>query len=390
VDKAVAEMADLADRYGSTHFNFSNDVIDPAYLKSLSQAMLDSGRAFTWNTDLRAEKAYDAQACQLMARAGLNSVAIGFESGCQKTLDAMDKGKRVEIIAQVMENLHTAGVATQAMGIFGLPGESEADGEETVSFLEANAENISYYVMGLLMVLPGSRMHSDPASHGVSAISYDANPLKTPEPVWWSATRMSIESVNRLYDRLSRLEQIYAIDEYPYVGGLCTNHGFLYYTLGPDILIRLRQDEHAELSRFRRLLGLDGSPASVKKLTKLVPNLVLPHFLLSSRFALHHLVAESGDVHGVSGLVPTNETDFLLLPGYQQQTPVMVGRQEIKLLNRIDGRRSLKNVLKSVEKREMKRALSFIGFLVQNQVIEFILTVNPMHKKDGERLAKRH
>jgi hypothetical protein len=55
--------------------------------------------------------------------------------------------------------------------------------------------------MGLLMVLPGSRMHRHPDAHGVTAIRYDRNPLKTPEPVWWSDTRMSLASVKRLYAR---------------------------------------------------------------------------------------------------------------------------------------------------------------------------------------------
>jgi anaerobic magnesium-protoporphyrin IX monomethyl ester cyclase len=371
VDKAVAEMAGLADRYGSDHFNFSNDVIDPAYLKKLSQAMLDSGRTFSWNTDLRAEKAYDAPTCRLMARAGLKSVAIGFESGCQKTLDAMDKGKQVEIISQVLDNFYTAGVATQAMGIFGMPGESEADGEETVRFLEANAQNISYYVMGLLMVLPGSRMHNDPLAHGVSAISYGHTPLRTPEPIWQSATRMSVDSVNRLYERLSQLEQLYAIDEYPFVGGLCTNHGFLYYTLGPDILKRLRKDEQAELGRLQHLLGFDGSPVRVKNFAKLVPRQIFPHHKYRSCFALHRLCLETGEAHGAPALVPANDADYLLLPGYGRQMPVMVGGQEVKILNRINGRRTLRDVLKKVEKTEMKRALSFVWLLVQNQMIEF-------------------
>jgi anaerobic magnesium-protoporphyrin IX monomethyl ester cyclase len=245
VDKALAEMSLLMDQCGSNHFNFSNDVIDPSYLKKLSRAILAGGHHFLWNTDLRAEKAFDAKTCRLMAAAGLNSVAIGFESGSQKTLDAMDKGKRVETIAKVMKNFYTAGVATQAMGIFGMPGESEADGEKTVRFLEKHAQHISYYVLGLLMVLPGSRMHLEPRAHGLNAISYERNPLKTPEPVWWSDTRMSLESVNRLYARLNRLEQVYTIDEYPYVGGLSTNHAFLYYTTGPDILKRLSRHEHA-------------------------------------------------------------------------------------------------------------------------------------------------
>jgi radical SAM superfamily enzyme YgiQ (UPF0313 family) len=372
VEKAVAEMSLLADQYGSQHFNFSNDVVDPAYLKKLSRALLDSGRTFIWNTDLRAEKAFDAETCRLMADAGLKTVAIGFESGCQKTLDAMDKGKRVEITAEVMRNLYAAGVATQAMGIFGMPGESEADGQETVRFLEDNADAISYYVMGLLMVLPGSRMHSDPGAYGVTGISYDRNPLKTPEPVWWSDTRMPMESVNRLYTRLNHLEEIYAIDEYPYVGGLSTNHGFLYFTLGPDILKRLRRDERAILERYYHELGMDGSQPAAKSLKNLVPRRVLPSGIYRSRYMLQRLTADDRVMPGPSEHGPGKENAYLLLPASCQQAPVMVGRREIALLNRIDGRRDLKAVLKKVAASELKAALSFVWYLVQTGGIDFV------------------
>jgi radical SAM superfamily enzyme YgiQ (UPF0313 family) len=240
VDKAIAEMTELSERYHTSHFNFSNDVIDPAYLKAFSRAVIDAGKSFIWNTDLRAEKAFTKNRCQLMADAGLNAVAIGVESGCQKTLDAMDKGNRVEVTRSVLKNLYETGIATQVMGIFGFPGETEEDGKQTVRFLEENADRISYYVIGLLMVMPGSRMHDNPRLFGVRSISYANNPLRTPEPVWTSDTRMTVEAVQRLYQRLGRLENIYAINDYPYVGGLSTNHSFLYFRLGPDILKRLR------------------------------------------------------------------------------------------------------------------------------------------------------
>jgi hypothetical protein len=370
VEKAICEMAQLSNQCGSNHFNFSNDVIDPAYLKVLSREMLAGGHRFFWNTDLRAEKAFDAQTCQLMARAGLNSVAIGFESGCQQTLDAMDKGKRVEIIADVLKNLYTSGVATQAMGIFGMPGESEAHGLETVRFLEANADHISYYVMGLLMVLPGSRMHSDPGAHGVSTISYGHNPLKTPEPVWWSDTRMSIESVNRLYARLSCLEQIYAIAEYPYVGGLSTNHSFLYYTLGPDILKRLRRDELDAQTCFHRLIGMDGSSLDVEKFKKHILRTVLPFHLHRSRFDLQRISVDAEKTSGAKSLPLSAESIFFQLPSAFQQPPVRIDSREVALLKRINGRRTLWNVLKKVDSADLKRTLSFLWFLFQAEAIE--------------------
>ena len=205
-----------------------------------SRAVIDSGKTFFWNTDLRAEKAFTKSTCRIMAKAGLNAVAVGFESGCQKILDAMEKGNRVETTRSVLKNLYETGIATQVMGIFGFPGETEKYGEETVRFLEENEDRISYYVMGLLMVMPGSRMHANPRTYGVTSISYANNPLKTPEPVWTSNLRMSVGTVHRLYQRLGRLENVYTINEYPYVGGLSTNHGFLYFRMGPDILKRLQ------------------------------------------------------------------------------------------------------------------------------------------------------
>jgi Radical SAM superfamily len=249
VDKALAEISELLERYQTNQVNFSNDVIDPAYLKRFSQAVLAEGRKFFWNTDLRAEAAFDRDLCRLMARAGLKSTAIGMESGCPRILEAMDKGTRVETIRQVMKNLYDAGVATQAMGIFGFPGETEKDGLATVRFLEDNVDRISYYVMGLLMVMPGSKMFRDPASYGVTSISFAGNPLKTPEPVWRSDERMPVAAVKQLYERLHRLESIYELNEYPFVGALSTNHSFLYFEKGPDILKRLKA---AGKSRQRR------------------------------------------------------------------------------------------------------------------------------------------
>ncbi len=203
--------------------------------------VLASGLRFHWHTDLRAEKAFNANLCRQLARAGLTSVAIGLESACPRILRAMDKGTDLPTIRRVLQHLYENGVATQVMGMFGFPGETEAEALETVRFLEDNVPWISYYVMGLLLVLPGSRMYRDPQAFHITSLDYAANPLRTPEPVWRASQRLSAEAVQRLYLRLQRLETIYEINDYPLVGSLSTNHSFLYYEKGPDILKRLKQ-----------------------------------------------------------------------------------------------------------------------------------------------------
>ncbi|MBT3256101.1 MAG: radical SAM protein [Deltaproteobacteria bacterium] len=367
VDKALAEMTQLSEQYHTDHFNFSNDVIDPEYLKQFSKVLMDSGKKFVWNTDLRAEKTFEKDVCRTMAKAGLNAVAIGFESGCQKTLDAMDKGNRVEITRKVLKNLYEAGIATQAMGIFGFPGETEQNGEETVRFLEENSDRISYYVMGLLMVMPGSRMHDDPLAHGVTSISYGNNPLKTPEPVWTSNTRMPVNAVHRLYERLSRLENAFAINEYPYVGGLSTNHGFLYFRLGPDILKRLRVEENRQHQKRHEILGMDRQHQKTKTIKSVIPVLAFPYTVYRSPYPVEDIPVEPGTSAGKLQPYEGPERDYLIDP---INLPIRIGELEINLLNRINGRRNMKSILKKITADTQKRALYFVMYLLASGLVE--------------------
>ena len=367
VDKAVAEMTQLSEQYHTDHFNFSNDVVDPAYLKQFSTALIDSDKTFVWNTDLRAEKAFDKDLSRTMAKAGLNAVAIGFESGCQKTLDAMDKGNRVEITREVLKNLHEAGVATQAMGIFGFPGETEQNGEETVRFLEENVDRISYYVMGLLMVMPGSRMHDDPLAHGVTSISYKNNPLKTPEPVWISNTRMPVHAVHRLYERLSRLENAFAINEYPYVGGLSTNHGFLYFQSGPDILKRLRAEENREHQRRHEILGMDKKHRLTKRIKSVIPIFAFPYTVYRSPYPIEQIPVEPETPAGWLQRCEGPKRNYLIDP---INVPIRIGELEISLLGRINGRRDMKSILKKTVPHTQKRALYFIMYLLASGLVK--------------------
>ena len=367
VDKAIAEMTRLSEQYHTSHFNFSNDVIDPAYLKQFSRAVVDSGKTFIWNTDLRAEKAFTKDTCRMMAKAGLNAVAVGFESGCQKTLDAMDKGNRVDTTREVLKNLYEAGVATQAMGIFGFPGETENDGEETVRFLEKNVDRISYYVMGLLMVMPGSRMHDNPLAHGVTSISYANNPLKTPEPVWTSNTRMSVNAVHRLYQRLGRMENFYAINEYPYVGGLSTNHGFLYFRLGPDILKRLRTEENRYHYKLHEMLGMNRQHRKTQTIKSVIPDFAFPYTVCRSPYPVEQIPMEPGTHSGRLQLSKGPEREYLIDP---VNVPVRIGELETALLSRINGRRNLKSLLKRIAPNLQKRARYFFMYLLTSGLVE--------------------
>lgn len=367
VEKAIAEMSQLAERHSTNHFNFSNDVVDPPYLKRLSEALLAAQKRFLWNTDLRAEAAFTRDHCETMARAGLNSVAIGFESGCQKTLNAMNKGKKVETIRQVMQDLYGTGIATQAMGFLGFPGETEEEAETTVTFLEDNMDSLSYYVVGLLMVVPGSKMHEMPHEYGVSSISYEGNALMAPLPVWKSDTRLSVAAVNRLYHRLSHLEAFFAINEYPYVGALCTNHSFLYFETGPNVLKRLKAEENDRQLRLPRCLAVRDPHHRVKKLRSLVPRFVMPLVLYEALFPLDRIDtaddANSGNLRSFSG----GNRDYVVGPAGMA---IQLSRAEKKYLQAMDGKTDLLSLMNTYEGAGLDKLITLLMGLISHGLIE--------------------
>jgi hypothetical protein len=278
----------------------------------------------------------------------------------------MNKGKSVQTVRQVLKDLYDAGIATQAMGFFGFPGETEEDAEETLAFLEANMATISYYVIGLLMIVPGSRMHEDPQKYGHSSISYEGNVLMAPQPVWRSDARISAAAVNRLYHRLSHLEDAFAINDYPYVGALSTNHSFLYFETGPDVLKRLRTEEQDQHLKLIRVLGARDKQRRAKGLKSLVPRFALPFLPYHSPFPVDRIRmrVESNSSHLRS--LPGAGSDYVVGPS---DMVIQIREVERRFLQAIDGKKNLRSLLGKYEEAGLERLVEILVALSSHGLI---------------------
>jgi hypothetical protein len=362
VEKAVEELMALSKTHGCRHFHFCGDVIDAESLKSFSQALIDSNASIFWHTDLRAEPELTPELCGQLARSGLTSVAVGFESGCQSTLDKMDKGLTLQTVGQALTHLYDAGVATQVTGIFGFPRESEFEARITVDFIRRNVDSISSFDVGLLLVLPGSAMHADPAGFGVGMISYDQTLLRTPEPLWKAAHRIPLGAVNRLFEQLGRLEAAaFLINDHPYVGALCANHSFLYFRQGPHIMKRLRSLENIEHQGVHRTFGMDQNHQPVAGIAPKIPTFRFPYTIYRSPY-LHergHFAATPPKHQGPVTAGPG--WDYLLDP---INIPQPINPWEKEILARIDGRRTLESVLEEALREGRSEDVFFLIRLV--------------------------
>jgi Radical SAM superfamily len=366
-DKAVEELSDLAKKHDCRHFHFCSDVIDPDYLEAFSERLSKSDGSLFWHTNLRAEKKFSRNFCRRLADAGLTSVAIGLESGCQSTLDMMDKGLDITTLEQTLEHFYDSGVATQVTGIFGFPGESESDACMTVDFLQAHSQSISGFDVQLLLVQPGMPMHNDPSAFGVGLISYDQTRLMTPEPMWKAARRIHLGAVNRLFEQLGRLEAATCLsNDQPYVGALCSNHSLLYFRQGPFILKRLRSLENLEHQKIHRIFGLDQNHRVIGAIEPKIPRLGFSYTIYRSPYL--HERAHFGTM-GVGNRRPSvagSGWDYLLDP---INVPQQVGPEILEILDRIDGRRDLEAVLEPALRDGNADALLFLIRLVTTGLI---------------------
>jgi hypothetical protein len=366
-DKAIAELEALSRTYHATHFHFCGDVIAPEDLSLFCEEKNASESTFLWNTTLRAEKELTKDFCRQLRRAGLNAATIGMESGCQGTLDHMETGTNKATISQSLVHLYNAGVATQVTGILGFPGELEIDAQQSIEFLMNHMDVISTFEMRLLRVLPGSAMHNDPRAFGVDLISYQHNPLMTPEPLWKSSHRIGLGAVNRLLEQLDQLEAVTCLsNDKPYAGAINTNHSFLYFKQGPDILRRIRTRENDEHRKLHQTFGIDHRHRPVGDVQKSTPSFRLPHIIYRSPYLHERGHFGSSGQQDSRPLTAGKGWDYLL---DAINVPQSLSLEEQQVLNTIDGQNDIETILAQFDAAESEKLRMFLVRLVLSGVV---------------------
>lgn len=83
-------------------------------------------------------------------RSGCRMLQLGLESGSARILERLGKGTDLNTVAQVLTNLHRAGIATYVYVLFGIPGETKDDARKTLEFVADNAAWIDYLHCSIL------------------------------------------------------------------------------------------------------------------------------------------------------------------------------------------------------------------------------------------------
>lgn len=140
-DLLVDRIEQLIEETGQTGFHFVDEAAPPKALFALAERLIERGVVISWWGNIRFEKTFTPEKCQLLADSGCIAVSGGLEVASDRLLKLMKKGVSVEQVARVTKGFSDAGILVHAYLMYGFPTQTE---QETVDALEMVRQMMSH------------------------------------------------------------------------------------------------------------------------------------------------------------------------------------------------------------------------------------------------------
>ncbi len=159
--RVLADMRDWNEREGATAFCFHDDAFTAhrRRLIELCARMADLPFPARWICEARADH-LDRERLQAMADAGCTAVIVGIESGDAAVLARIGKGISLEAAERALRLIREAGMRPQVNFMLGFPGETAAELDHTLRFMQRIAPvTDGFSAMGIVTPYPNTRLY---------------------------------------------------------------------------------------------------------------------------------------------------------------------------------------------------------------------------------------
>lgn len=139
--KYIVEQINLIIRkYGINTFIFCDSMInyENQWLESFCDLIIKNNLSIKWEAQIRIKKDFPLELARRLKQSGCYNLFIGMESGCDRTLEKMNKKITAKESLNFFKILNKAGLHFEVSLIVGYPQESETDFQETLSFIATN------------------------------------------------------------------------------------------------------------------------------------------------------------------------------------------------------------------------------------------------------------
>ena len=132
-DITVQRIKTLVAETGQTGFHFVDEAAPPKALFALAKKLIEQDIVITWWGNIRFEKTFSAEKCQLLADSGCIAISGGLEVASDRLLDLMQKGVSIAQVAKITKAFADTGILVHAYLMYGFPSQTE---QETIDALE--------------------------------------------------------------------------------------------------------------------------------------------------------------------------------------------------------------------------------------------------------------
>ncbi|RCX02189.1 B12-binding domain-containing radical SAM protein [Marinomonas foliarum] len=132
-DILVDRIEELIAETGQTGFHFVDEAAPPKALFALARRLIERGVVISWWGNIRFEKTFTPERCQLLADSGCIAVSGGLEVASDRLLKLMKKGVSVEQVARVTKAFSDADILVHSYLMYGFPTQTE---QETIDALD--------------------------------------------------------------------------------------------------------------------------------------------------------------------------------------------------------------------------------------------------------------
>lgn len=129
----VDRMETLIAQTGHNGFHFVDEAAPPALMRELAMEILRRKIVVSWWANIRFEKSFTRDLCQLLKASGCIAVSGGLEVASDRLLQLIQKGITVKQVAVVNKNFSEAGIMVHAYLMYGFPTQTA---QETIDSME--------------------------------------------------------------------------------------------------------------------------------------------------------------------------------------------------------------------------------------------------------------
>jgi hypothetical protein len=143
-----ASAAVLADRIdtivretGQTGFHFVDEAAPPKSLKALATELIARNTGISWWGNIRFEKTFTPELCELLADSGCIAISGGLEVASDRLLNLMKKGVSIDQVARVTHAFTEAGILVHAYLMYGFPTQTVQDTVDALEYVRQLFDN---------------------------------------------------------------------------------------------------------------------------------------------------------------------------------------------------------------------------------------------------------